>query len=157
MDLTQKANADHAIGDVAEIFKGVVNIAKSSQQKKMKAAAQKGADEGRYWELGSQYKKLIEIPYYAIQQIQGKGITYEAVVNYPGKAKGTPIETIIAELQFRSAGTGATQTGVIGGTNQGAGLTTETAAGQSDKLKKALPFIAGAVVIGLIVYFIVKK
>ena len=156
MDLTKQANSDHAVGDVVEVLKGVSNIVKTAQQKKMKAAAQKGADDGRYWELGSQYKKLIEMPHYAIQQIQGKGITYEAVVNYPGKPKGTPIEQIIAELQFRSAGTGATQTGAIGGTNQGGGLTTQDVAG-GDKLKKALPFIAGAVVIGLIAYFIIKK
>lgn len=149
MDLTKQ---DHAIGDVADVISGAVKIFKSAKDKKKAKEAQVLSDQGHYWFLSPEAKAMIEIPFYVYQQVQGKGITREAILSMPKKPKGTPFEEILPELQARSGGF------VGGGVNLGAGNTAESvAAGQKTTVAKAIPYIAGVVVIGLIIYLISKR
>jgi hypothetical protein len=150
MDLT--TNKDHAIGDVVDIAQGIGNIFRSAKDKKIAREAQAIADKGNYWNLTATAKGMIEVPYYIMNQVQGKGITLEAVKNLPRKPIGTPLEEIIAELQFRSGGS-------IGATLPGGGLDVAQVAEQAKgtDIKKLVPWILGAIVVGMIVYFISKK
>lgn len=147
MDLTKQANQDHAVGDVVDIAQGIGNIFKDAKTRKIAKEAQAISDKGNYWNLTSTAKNLIEIPYYIMQQVQGKGITAEAVKSLPKKPIGTPLEEIIAELQFRS---GTSTSEVV------AGQQAEKLA-QGQDMKKFIPYILGAFVIGMIIYFISKK
>ena len=150
MDLTTKQ--DHAIGDVIDVVGGLGNIIKSAKDKKKAREAQVLSDQGHYWFLSPEAKGMIEIPFYVLQQVQGKGITREAILNMPKKPKGTAFDEILPELIMRSGGF----VGGSGGVNEGGGLTAESIKQPGD-FKKFVPYILGAVVIGLIIYFITKK
>ena len=143
------------VEDVEKVVKGISDIAKNVRNNKIKKEAQKISDAGNYWFLTSTAKKLIPIPNYVIQQITGKGITQEAVLNYPKQPKDTPIDTIISALQIAS-GLQPSSTGVTAQAVKEASQTV-TNAETASKIKKFLPYVLGALAIGLVVWMLSKK
>lgn len=142
------------VEDVEKVVKGVSDLAKNIRSNKIKKEAQKIADAGNYWFLTSTAKKLIPIPNYVIQQITGKGITQDAVLNYPKQPKDTPIDTIISALQIASG----LQPSTTVVTSKAVEEATKTDTNiKAEKVKKYLPYIIGVILIGLVIWMLSKK
>lgn len=156
MDL-QTVEHDNLVDDVITTGKTLVstasNITKGIRDKAKAKAAQKTADSGQYWTLRPYLKSLIPIPQYIINQVAGQGITEYAVLQLPEQTVGANNTEIIQKLKSLSGtgGAGATSNvnptgGVIGG---------ETPEGVD--IKKYIPYIIGALILGIAVYFLTKK
>lgn len=143
------------VEDVQKVVQGITDITKNLRNKKIAKEAKTISDAGNYWFLTSTAKKLIPIPDYVYQQITGKGITQEAVLNYPKQPKGKPIDEIISALQIASglqpSSTGVTAQAVKEATQ------TVTNAETASKIKKFLPYVLGVLAIGLVVWMLSKK
>lgn len=139
------AVADSLASSAKNLFKGIRDRAKAK-------AAKKTADSGGYWTLRPYLKSLIAIPQYIVDQVAGQGITEEAVLQLPAQSVGTSNTQIISELKKLSGtvSVGATNINPTGNTI----LQTEQPEGT---FKKLLPYIGGALILGLIGYVILKK
>lgn len=136
------------------LVSSTANIAKGIRDKAKAKSAQKTADAGQYWTLRPYLKSLIPIPDYIIKQVAGQGITEYAVLQLPEQSAGSSNTQIISALkQLSGSGSGAGQT--VNPT--GNILATDETVQEGFDFKKYLPYIAGIVIIGLIIYFVTKK
>lgn len=150
-------NDNFGVEDVTKIAEGVKNIAAKLKDNKRRKEAQALSDAGEYWFLSPYAKKLIPIPNYVIQQTTGKGITQDAILNYPKQPKGTPIDVVLPGLQLASGFVAPVGADTKAMEQAGKTLLNQDAAAAETKIKKALPYILGAAAIGLIIYFISKN
>jgi hypothetical protein len=132
----------------------VKNLAAGIRNKAKAKQAQKIADAGNYWTLRPFLKNLIKIPQYILNQVAGQGITEDAVINLDAQATGASNTQIINALKQMS-GTSVGAGGIIGNTNIPA--VTPPPETKGFDFKKALPYIIGVVVIGIVIFFIVKR
>lgn len=149
---------DHLVEDAITVGKtltsAATNLAKGIRDKAKAKEAQKIADAGNYWTLRPYLKSLIPIPQYIINQVAGQGITEYAVLQLPEQSAGSSNTQIISALkQLSGTGAGAGQT--VNPT--GNILATDENVQTGFDFKKYLPYIAGIVIIGLIIYFVTKK
>ena len=151
------SNDNFGVEDVTKIIEGGKKLVTSIKDNKRRKAAKALADAGEYWFLSPYAKKLIPIPNYVIQQTTGKGITQEAILNYPKQPKGTSFDVILPGLQLASGYVAPVSADTKAMEQAGKTLLNQDAAAAGEKIKKALPYIIGAVVIGFIVYLISKK
>lgn len=147
-------NDNFGVEDVTKIFEGAKNIVQSVKNKKKAKEAQDWSDKNDYWFLSPAAKKLIPIPNYVVNAVQGQGITQEAILNYPKQPHNTTFDDVKAGLQLASGYVNPTAT-VTQKSVDDAGTTDLNAAGE--KMRKYLPYLLGAVVLGVLVYFIAKK
>ena len=151
---------DHVTGQdvAAQAFTFVGNTAARIRNKAKAKKAQGIADAGNYWTLTAFQKSLIPIPQYIIDQVSNQGINQNAVLNLPAQAAGASNATIISKLKTLSGG-GTLNTAVIGDNTQVIGnpAAAEPKTIDAEGMKKYLPYIAGVVVLGVLVYFIVKR
>ena len=138
---------------------GIVTNAKTKK-------AQATANNGNYWTLDPYDKSLITIPQYIIDQVSGQGISYYAVLQLPSQGTGSSNTQIISLL--KSLTKNPNMLGVTGqaakpesqGIIGGAAASESKAAGMissgNETLKKYLPYIIGALLVGIIIYYIVK-
>lgn len=143
---------------VTEAWTTISNVGASIRNKAKAKAAQKVADAGNYWTLRPFLKSLIPVPQYIINEVAGQGITKQAVLDLPAQTIGGTNANVIAQLKTLSGG-GSLNTAVIG---EGGVIETATPAAAPKELvtsgvTKYVPYIIGAVVIGLIIYLIAKK
>jgi hypothetical protein len=146
------------VEDIEKVFETGKKVAAAIKKRVRARKATKASNKGDYWTLTSGMKKTIPIPTSVVQQTSGKGITNEAILNFPSQPKGTSIETIIKALQVASQ----LQTPSTPVTSKEVAAAAETAINKeasaaATNVKKYLPYILGAVVVGLIVYLISKK
>jgi hypothetical protein len=166
--------ADTGIPGGATIDQIASDLAKGLKVNAKTKTAKKVADEGNYWTLTPYQKSLIAIPGYILNQVANQGITYFAVYQIDAQGIGSSQTQIVAGLKKISknpnmlgvggpAAKPAAQTEIIGSS---AGVTdpavkeivedTKSAATKSS-LTTMLPYIIGAVVLGIIAYFLLKK
>lgn len=151
------SNDNFGVEDVTKIVEGGKKLVASIKDNKRRKEAQALADAGEYWFLSPYAKKLIPIPNYVIQQTTGKGITQDAILNYPKQPKGTSFDVILPGLQLASGYVAPVSADTKAMEAAGKTLLNQDAAIAGEKVKKALPYIIGAVVLGFIIYFITKK
>jgi hypothetical protein len=138
-------------------------------------SAQSDADAGNYWTLRPYLKSLITIPQYIIDQVKGQNISYFAVLQLPAQGVGASNTTIITALQAMTknpnmAGVtgqaakpaaqsiiGSGGTAVAAGSPEAGAASTKEAGAASTNLKTYLPYIIGAIILGIIIYLIVKS
>jgi hypothetical protein len=155
-------NDSFGVEDVQKIYEAGANLVKSIKTKKKAKEAQALADAGEYWFLSPTAKKLIQVPSYVVQQVTGKGITQDAILNFPKQPKGTPFEQILPALQLASGYNPVPTAPMTDQSVDQAAQTVMTTKASTkgtveNKLKKALPYVIGAAVIGVIIYLISKK
>lgn len=156
MDNLSKDN--FGVEDVEKLVSGVKNVQQTLKDNKRRKEAIAFVNRGEYWQLSPYAKSLIPIPNYIVSEISGKGITQEAVLNLPKQAPGTSKEVILQALQLASGlQTPSTTPSTVAMEKAGATLLNQDAAAVQSKISKAMPYIIGVVVIGVIVYFISKK
>lgn len=155
MDNLTKDN--FGVEDVTKIAEGVKNVVQSLKNKKLAKAGQEIADRGDYWHITPYTRKLIPIPNYIIQETTGKGVTQDAILNYPKQVTGTKTKDVLAGLQLASGYVAPVDADTKAMEAAGKTLLNEDAAAAGAKIKKALPYILGAAAIGIIIYFISKK
>lgn len=152
------SNDNFGVEDVGKIVEGAKGLAKSVTDRAKAKKAQKTSDAGGYWQLRPYLKSLIPIPNYVVTMTSGQGITEAAIKNLPEQSAGTPNEIIIQALQLASGlQTPSKAPSTVAMEQAGKTLLNEDAAAATSQIKKALPYIIGAVVIGFIVYLISKK
>lgn len=151
------SNDNFGVEDAEKIVSGIKNIATSLKNKKLTKAGQEIADRGDYWHITPYTRKLIPIPSYIINETTGKGITQDAILNYPKQATGTKTKDVIAGLQLASGYVAPVDADTKAMEQAGKTLLNQDAAAAESKIKKALPYILGAAAIGLIIYFVSKN
>ena len=136
------ATIDTVASTVKNIAGGIRNKAKAKE-------AQRISDAGNYFTLRPFLKSLIPIPQYVLNQVSGQGITEEAVIQLPEQGTGANASSIIAALK------------ALSGTPQGAGIPLKNvnAAGTDGgvDIKKYIPYIIGVLLLGILVYIIIKR
>jgi hypothetical protein len=107
-------------------------------------------------------KKLIDIPDYVRTQLSGQGIRDEAIIMLPSVASVNPTgsfnATILNDLKALSGLAPVAASTVIPSTS--AASTTnivDTESANASNIKKYIPYIIGIALIGIIIYFVVKK
>ena len=156
------------VSDVTDVAKSLGNIGAGIADAAKKKSAQKVADNGQYWTLRPFLKSMIQIPQYILEQVKNQGITYYAVYQLPAQGVGANNTDIINQLKSLS-GQGVAP-GVSGpaadpkaqntigtlGVNEAVQPMGTTAKNTMTDLKKYIPYALGVLVIGVIIYFIVK-
>ena len=150
-------NDNFGLEDAEKIVSGIKNLATSLKNKKLTKAGQAIADAGDYWHITPYTRKLIPIPNYIIQETSGKGITQDAILNYPKQPTGTKTPSVLAGLQLASGYVAPVDADTKAMEQAGKTLLNQDAEAAGSKIKKALPYILGVAALGLIVYFISKK
>ena len=151
------------VEDVQSIIGTGQKIVKSIKDRKLTKQANEFVRLGKYWNLSPYSKSLIPIPQSIINETSGKGITQQAILNLPAQGQKAPYPgttpAIIAALQLASGLNAVPNAPVTGeAISQAADTSINTkSAATADKVKKILPYVIGAVVIGLVIYFIAKK
>lgn len=149
--------------DVDKLASSLKNIAAGVRNKAKAKKAQSVADAGNYWTLSEFQKGLIPIPQYIVDQVAGHGISEKAVLSIREQGAGATNAGIIAKLvditngaspDSPNLGTGAfVTTGAASTTLASAAKTLDS----GDNTKKYLMYGGIALVLGLIIYFIVKR
>jgi hypothetical protein len=143
----------------AQVFTFAGNTAARIRNKAKAKKAQGIADAGNYWTLTAFQKSLIPIPQYIIDQVSGQGITQDAVLNLPAQAASASNPSIINQLKTLSGG-GTLAKAVIGDNTQVIGNPPAASPKElegAEGVKKYLPYIAGAAVLGVVIYLIAKR
>lgn len=156
-NFTAVQKSDNLVDDAITVGKTLIstatNLGKGIRDKAKAKEAQKAADAGQYWTLRPYLKSLIPIPQYIINQVAGQGITEYAVLQLPAQSAGSSNSQIIAALkQMSGSGAGSTSINPTGNA-----VATDETTNSGFDIKKYVPYIAGAIILGLIVYFITKK
>jgi hypothetical protein len=160
--------ADTSVPGGAAIDKIASGLASGIRTSAKTKLAKKVSDSGQYWTLTPYQKSLIQIPQYILEQVKNQGITYYAVYQLPNQSVGSNNTQIITQLKTLSVGgvapgvsgpaaTAAAQN-VIGEAASSVpvgDMKVQTATTGTD-IKKYIPYAIGVVVIGLLIYFIVK-
>ena len=186
MDLIKNDFVDPAtaLAAVGTLKSTALAAAKSIRDKKKTKEAQAVADKGQYFTLRPYLKSLIPIPAYVVDMAKDKGISEYAVLQLPEQGTGASTSSIIAALQKMTvdpmpsgvaADVAALRASFINSlpvvsTNTGFTVGTTPVTNPvindplPDKAKSAvgslapyLPYIIGALAIGLVIYFVTKK
>ena len=154
----------------------VLNIVKSlmpDSKAAKNAQAMKAIAAGQYWTLRPYLKNMEQIPQYVIDQVKGQNIAYFAIIQLPAQGVGASNNDIIKQLQAmtaagRDAIAGIDPTaqsakpeallivGSEGTAVQPGSAAASAGTGTSATLTKYLPYIIGAIVLGIIIFLIVK-
>jgi hypothetical protein len=145
-------------GAVADTLASAVkNLAAGIRNKAKAKSAQKASDAGNYWTLRAFLKSLIKIPQYILDQVGGQGITEYAVLNLPAQSTGGTTQGVIDQLK-KLSGQNVTTVGAGGviGTVPAASEEKTLAPDPITTVKKYIPYIVGAILLGVVIYFIIK-
>jgi hypothetical protein len=153
------------VEDVTKILDIGKNAVQKLKDKKFAKQANEFVAKGKYWNLSQYSKSLIPIPAKIISETSGKGITEQAILNLPPQKQKAPYPgttpEIIAALQLASGmtvpGVGTTAKAVETAAKTAIATEAKEPGNAQEQIKKYLPYVLGAAVIGLIVYLISKK
>jgi hypothetical protein len=170
------AAATAGLQTAGAIWNTVGSAAKRIRDNAKEKQAQGISDAGNYWTMRPYLKSLINIPDYILQQTANQGISEYAIIQLDAQGTGATNANIIDKLKMitnnplqpgtapavaalkntmvtmssLSAAGGAGATAAAGQKS----LTPNTAA---QNIQKYLPYILGALAVGLIGYFIIKR
>jgi hypothetical protein len=152
------------------------NVAKRIRDDAKRKQAQGIADGGNYWTMRPYLKSLINIPDYILQQTANQGISEYAIIQLPAQGIAATNANVIDKLKMLTnqpvdpgaapavaalRGSIVTMASLSGAGGAGAtaaaaqkSLTPNTAA---QNIQKYLPYILGALAVGLIIFLIVRK
>lgn len=137
---------------VSDVAGAVVGIQKKYMKNRKLSQAEKAVSRGEYWGLTPYQKSLIPIPTYIIEQVRGLGVTEQQIKDFPPHSRFDKPEKVLADLKLFAGG-------VIPAisTDEQISVTESVTSSNPSNMKKYVPYILGAVVIGLIIYFVVKR
>lgn len=155
-------NITHDNLSAGEAVETGINLIRNLADRRLAKQALDFDARGKYWNLNQKSKSLISIPTHILQETAGKGITQKAILELPpqGQSKPYPGTTpeIIKTLQLMSGtAIGAEPMSTTEMEAAGKELLAADKAIAGVKVKQALPYIIGAAVIGILIYFISKK
>jgi hypothetical protein len=153
------------------------NVAKRIRDDAKRKQAQGIADGGNYWTMRPYLKSLINIPDYILQQTANQGISEYAIIQLPAQGIASTNASVIDKLKMITnqpvqSGTAPAVAALRGNivtlaslsSAQGGAGGTVAAAQKSltpntlgQNVQKYLPYILGALAVGLIGYFIMKR
>lgn len=145
------------------------NILKGLRDKKKAKEAQEISDSGNYFTLRQYLKNLIVIPNYVIRKVADKNISEYAIIQLAPMPAGTSDEEILRQLEAVQNApipsgvdpdVAALKTSFIRTSNDGSGNTKIVSVDPTPvetKVKAYLPYIIGVVILGIVIYLIVKK
>jgi len=154
-----------------KIASAIFNVLKPESKAQKNSDAVKASAAGNYWTLRPYLKNMIPIPQYIIDQVKGQGIAYFAVLQLPAQGVGASNSGIINQLKLLTLGgrdvlkpdptSQAAQPGGLeiigGGTIDASKNVSATPAAATEQIKKYLPYIIGAIILVIILYFVIKK
>jgi hypothetical protein len=148
--------------DVDKLASSLKNIAAGVRNKAKAKKAQAVADAGNYWTLSEFQKGLIPIPQYIVDQVAGHGISEKAVLSLREQGTGATNASVLAKLVDITNGMSPDDTNLGTGVFKSSGAATVDASAaktldSGDNTKKYLMYGGIALVLGLIIYFIVKR
>jgi hypothetical protein len=158
---------------IDQVASGLASTIKNNAKTK---SAKKSADAGQYWTLRPFLKNLIRIPQYILDQVSNQGITYYAVLQLPAQGVGANNTDIINALK-QISGKGdilhadptsqaaKSESQMTIGTTNAAGVTLPSTEPPSStaklpwtaRLKDFVPYVIGAAVVAIILYFVLRK
>jgi hypothetical protein len=169
MDLSNNLSAADLLpgGVGATIDKVASSLMPESKAAKAKDAV-KAINAHQYWTLRPYLKNMEQIPQYVIDMVKGKNVAYFAILCLPAQSSTVSDASTLVMLQNmtkagRDAITGIDPTSqaakpeallIVGadGTAVAPGTTSSTVS-----ISTYLPYIIGAIILGIVVWFIMKK